>query len=284
MSLSTEDVPTKTEIAPIVGETATHTLDDFKRYREQAVAFFLARQTLEDYFRDKKNNEVKSWVFPQLLKITKEWMKQCVVLKDNAFPQMLLIKDYTYDASDRIYRAIVMSTEGEKTLQPILQPYNTTGSTRYVDFDTTKAVYRTRPDKCHVSHVVGDTDSWEQKMAQSLEDMEEVVCYVKNQNLGFGIPYTINGEEKTYLPDFIVRINDGNGKDNPLNLIIEVTGQKRHEKEAKTATAKTLWVPAVNNHGGFGRWDFIENTDPWNAINLIRDFLKKRKAAVKEES
>jgi len=35
------------------------------------------------------------------------------------------------------------------------------GSTRYVDFDTTKAVYPTAPDKCHISHVVADTGSWD---------------------------------------------------------------------------------------------------------------------------
>ena len=75
-------------------------------------------------------------------------------------------------------------------LKPILRPYDTVGSTRYVDFDTTRPVYDHAPDKCHISHVVADTESWEQKLAQTLEDMDEVVRYVKNQNLGFTIPYT----------------------------------------------------------------------------------------------
>ncbi|MDE2209480.1 MAG: hypothetical protein KGJ99_07135 [Betaproteobacteria bacterium] len=35
--------------------------------------------------------------------------------------------------------------------------------------------------------------------------------YVKNQNLGFTIPYTLNGDERNYVPDFIARIDDGNG-------------------------------------------------------------------------
>jgi len=144
------------------------------------------------------------------------------------------------------------------------------GTTKYVDFDTIRAVYPTTLS--HISHVVADTDSWEQKLAQSLEDMEEVVSYAKNQNLGFTIPYTFNGEEKNYLPDFIVmmRLND----DKILNLIIEVTGEKKKDKEAKVSTAKDLWVPAVNNHGGFGRWEFIEITDPWNVKNTVRDFLQ----------
>jgi len=54
-----------------------------------------------------------------------------------------------------------------------------------------------------------------------------------------------------------------------------VTGERRKDKEAKTATARDLWVPAVNNHGGFGRWAFIEIKDPWDAKNLIRASLKE---------
>jgi len=29
----------------------------------------------------------------------------------------------------------------------------------------------------------------------------------------------------------------------------------------------------VNNHGGFGRWFFLEVTDPWDAGNLIEATL-----------
>ncbi len=42
------------------------------------------------------------------------------------------------------------------------------------------------------------------------------------------------------------------------------------DKEAKVATARSLWVPAVNSHGGFGRWAFLEIPDPWDAQNTIR--------------
>ena len=51
-----------------------------------------------------------------------------------------------------------------------------------------------------------------------------------------------------------------------------MTGEKKKDKAAKVATARTLWVPAVNNHGGFGRWAFIEIADPWDAENTIRGF------------
>src|SRR5207253_4511541 len=42
LTLSTADIPTKTENAPIVGETSIHTLDDLQRRRPNEVAFLLA--------------------------------------------------------------------------------------------------------------------------------------------------------------------------------------------------------------------------------------------------
>ncbi len=274
-TLSTADIPTKTENAPIVGESSIHTLDDLKRHRLNEVAFLLAKLTLEKYFRDDDGND-KPWLFPQLLGIAKRWLAECVTLKDNTFPQLLLLIEFAHDAADRIYKAIVASTNSTTgdhkgaPLRPILRPYDTIGSTRYVDFDTTRPVFATRGDKCHISHVVADTDSWEQKMAEALEDMPEVIRYVKNHNLGFTIPYTLNGEEHQYIPDFIACIDDGHGPNDLLNLIVEVTGEKKKDKVAKVATARTLWVPAINNHGGFGRWTFLEIDDPWDAKNVIR--------------
>jgi hypothetical protein len=76
---------------------------------------------------------------------------------------------------------------------------------------------------------------------------------------------------KQYYPDFIAEI-DG------LNLIVEVTGEARKDKAAKVTTARTLWVPAVNNHGGFGRWAFVEVTDPWDAQRTIRAAVQSSRA------
>jgi len=276
LTLSTEDIPTKVELDPIVGETSIHTLDDLKHHRINEIAFLLAKLTLVKYFRDDEGNDCP-WLFPQILSIVKRWLAECVSFKDNTFPQMLILAEIAHNAVDKIYQAIVKSSEEEKILKPILYSYDTIGSTRYVDFDTTKPVFATRPEKCHVSHIVADTNVWEQKMAQTLEDMPEVIRYVKNHNLGFTIPYTINGEEHQYIPDYITNIDDGHSTDNLLNLIIEVTGEKKKEKETKVATARTLWIPAVNNHGGFGRWAFLEIFDPWDAQNSIRKFLNELK-------
>jgi len=195
-----------------------------------------------------------------------------VTCKDNAFPQMLLLAELAHKAAEHIYLSITAARSEQRLLRPILRPYDATGSTRFVDFDTTRPTYLTDPAKCHVSHVVADTGDWEQKVAQSLEEMDEVVCYVKNTNLGFSIPYTLDGEQHDYLPDFIVRVSQGEAE--ILNLILEVSGQPRKDKAVKVATAQTLWVPAVNNQGGFGRWAFLEITDPWDVKNILRKLVK----------
>lgn len=111
LSLSTADIPSKTENAPIVGETSIHTLDDLKRRRSNEVAFRLAKLTLEKYFRDDDGND-KPWVFPQLLTIAKQWLAECVTLKDYTFPQLLLLTEFAHDAADRIYKAVIQASAG----------------------------------------------------------------------------------------------------------------------------------------------------------------------------
>lgn len=40
----------------------------------------------------------------------------------------------------------------------------------------------------------------------------------------------------------------------------------------KCKTARNLWVPAINNHGGFGRWAFLEITTPWGVVGTLQAF------------
>jgi type III restriction enzyme len=95
---------------------------------------------------------------------------------------------------------------------------------------------------------------------------------VKNQNLGFTIPYVLEGDARSYYPDFIARVSIPN-HERVINLVIEVSGEKRKDKAAKVETAKALWVPSVNNHGGFGEWAFIEISDPWSAQSVLTEFF-----------
>ena len=109
--LATDEVPVVTVLDPIVGESIETNLDDLKLRRPQEVAFRIAKRVLDTYFRAADDAE-QPWLFPQLLAITERWLAECVVLKDHAFPQMLLIAEWEHDAADRIHRAIVRGTDG----------------------------------------------------------------------------------------------------------------------------------------------------------------------------
>ncbi len=282
--LSTQDIPTSVENAPIVGETAVLTLDDLKKRREQEVAFTLGKLILERYFRAdgaKATNgaalvpgAVQVWLFPQVLAIVRRWLAECVVCKDDTFPQLLLFTQKAAEAAGKIYLAIVATAGGEKRLRAEVQRYDATGTTAGVTYDTTKRTWQTSPEKCHINLVPCDSN-WEAKFAQMLESMREVKAYTKNQNLGFKVPYTFEGQAGNYYPDYLLRIDDGRG-DDLLNLVVEISGQELKEKEAKVETARKMWVPAVNAEGIFGRWAFLEIDDPWNAKTAIRNFLVSR--------
>ncbi len=124
---------------------------------------------------------------------------------------LLAMQQRADEAVEKIYQAIVRTGPGEKRLMAIMRSFDPIGSTRYVDFDTTKPTWVTAADRCHITHVVADS-GWEDRLAERIEHMPAVRSYVKNQGLGFTIPYTIDGQQRSYVPDFIVCIDDGPGQ------------------------------------------------------------------------
>lgn len=272
MVLAKDQVPTRTEMAGVAGAEEEHATP-LDQERIQKVEFAIAKRvvaSLSDQHRE------HAWLFPQALEITRRWLTDWVEIKDDAFPQLLLLAEYAQQGADKIERAIHRSASDTARVLPVLRPYEPVGSTHVVDFDTTKATFRTRENRCHVSHVVADNSSWEHKVAHAIEAMNEVVSYVKNNHLGFAIPYTTEGQVKHYLPDFLVRVNDRDAPDNLLTLVVEVSATGGHgvaDKQIKVATATDRWVPAVNNHQGFGRWAFTEITDPEAAKQTIRETI-----------
>ena len=87
-----------------------------------------------------------------------------------------------------------------------------------------------------------------------------VLGYVKNHNLGLTVPYLLGSTPKTYIPDFIVQVDDGH-PDDPLNLIVEIKGYRGEDAKVKANTMRTFWVPGINNLREHGRWAFAELKD-----------------------
>jgi len=88
-----------------------------------------------------------------------------------------------------------------------------------------------------------------------------VRSYVKNHNLGFEVPYLVGAETRRYRPDFILRIDDGRGEDDLLNLVVEIKGYRGEDAKDKKAAMETRWLPGVNALQTHGRWAFAEFTD-----------------------
>ena len=164
-------------------------------------------------------------------------------------------------ACERITQAITTDMMAANPVKAVLDPYNSTGSTRFVNFQTSKQTrWETNSRKCHINWVVLDSD-WEAEFCRVAEAHPNVLAYVKNYGLGLEVPYKYGSETRRYRPDFIVQVDDGNGSGDPLNLIVEIKGYCGEDAKDKAATMQTYWVPGVNRHAQYGRWAFAEFTD-----------------------
>ena len=137
----------------------------------------------------------------------------------------------------------------------VLDPFAPSGSTADVNFQTTKPVWMTDARRSHVNAVVLDSD-WEAELARVLEAHTAVTAYAKNQGMGFDVPYRMGSVVRRYIPDFLVRLDDGRA--DPLHLVLETKGFRGLDAQLKAETMATLWVPGVNALGQHGRWAFAE--------------------------
>ena len=93
-------------------------------------------------------------------------------------------------------------------IKAILDAYNPTGSTVYVNFTTSKETrWKTDARKCHVNWVVCDSD-WEAEFCRVAEAHPQRPAYVKNQSLGFEVPYLMG----SHAPQIPPRLHRAGGR------------------------------------------------------------------------
>ena len=164
-------------------------------------------------------------------------------------------------ACERITAGITRSLIGANPIKAVLDPYNPTGSTIHVNFNTSKKDrWETDSRRCHINWVVLDSDG-EAEFCRVAEAHPRVKAYVKNHNLGLDVPYRYGSVMRTYIPDFVVLVDDGRGDGDLLHMIVEIKGYRREDAKEKKSTMDTYWIPGVNNLGTYGRWAFAEFTD-----------------------
>ena len=272
---------TETRNSGIIGETVDLNLVHTGDVRPSQVVYELSSHLVLNKYRD-ANGEPQLHLFGQLKRIARQWLDGYLVCKGGTYPAQLKYKTLADMACNKIEAGITRALIGSKPITAVLDPYNPTGSTAHVSFNTSKTErWDTSgpPPKCHLNWVILDSD-WEAEFCRVAEAHPRVLTYVKNHNLGLDVPYRYGSEMRIYRPDFIVRIDDGQGSpnaagamdggsgrgrgaDDPLNLIVEIKGYRGEDAKEKKSTMDTYWVPGVNHPKTHGRWAFAEFTDVW---------------------
>jgi type III restriction enzyme len=236
----------------IVGESITLTPEVIAAYRPSEISFNLAKHLLYRRFRD-EDGFPKQQLFPQIQRICKRWLDEGYLVTRGVPIGVVLYLQMADIATEIIANAIIKSSADERPRRAVLDPFEPTGSTASVNFQTTKAVVSTV--KSHVNYVVLDSE-WEAELARVLEAHPRVLSYAKNQGMQFEIPYRIGRTVRRYIPDFLVRLDIGGGE--VLSLVLETKGYRGLDAQLKADTMATLWVPGVNNLGTHGHWAFAE--------------------------
>ena len=252
--------PSITQNAGIIGEDVNLNLEHLQDLRRSTILYNVTTRLLFTRYRD-KDRDPEMHLFGQLKRITKQWMDNYLICKGGTYPGQLMYQELADMACERIHAGITRHFIGERPIRVVLDPYNPEGSTMHVNFYTSKALrWQTDPRKCHVNWAVLDSN-WEGEFCRVVEAHPWVHSYVKNQGLGLEVPYRYGSIVRKYIPDYILRIDDG--QEDLLNLVVEVKGYRGEDAKIKKQTMDTYWIEGVNQAGTFGRWAFVELRDVW---------------------
>ena len=261
--------PTVTRNQGIIGEGVDLNLVHTGDLRTSSLVLHLTKRLLETKWRD-PNEDLKLHLFGKLRNVVKQWLDTCLLCQGGTYPAQLMYQELADMACNRITAAIT-SRAGERSIRALLDPYNPVGSSRHVNFTTSKpGLWTTDTRKCHVNLAVLDSD-WEAEFCRVVESQPAVRAYVKNHNLGLEVPYLYGSVSRTYIPDFILLVDDG--YDDPLHLIVEIKGYRGEDVREKNNAMEGYWLPGVNAAGDFGRWDFAEFTDVFEIERGLRQVI-----------
>jgi len=249
------------------GRASKVDLEAFRaRHRLQELEFELATALTRDCLSAGQCRVPAQALFPQLLGIVKRYLREFVrVYPPNDLKDIFLSPYYGW-VIEKLVAAIRPDTSaGEAPEVPRYEANRPPGSTRDVDFWTSREVREVV--KSHLNYVVLDTRQWEQSAAYYLDTHPNVAAFAKNAGLGFAIPYFHNGQMHDFVPDYLARLQDSDGRELGM-LILEVKGYDERA-EVKEAAAKR-WCDAVNADRRYGRWMFRMVKDPTQVGEAVK--------------
>ena len=246
---------TVTQNAGIIGESVDLTLEHTKDMRYSTLVYQLTAYLAQ---RWRPDDTARPHLFNQLKGVVRNGSIITSHAKVARTPRNLRYKTLADTACERIIAGINLKLQGEKPILAVLDPYTPTWN----DGDPSASRHRRGVGKPNLASVTSTTRcltaTGKAEFCRVAEAHPRVRAYVKNQGLGFEVPYRCGSIARRYGPDFIVRVEDGHGEDDLLNLIVEIKGYRREDAKDKKLTMDTYWVPGVNNLGTFGRWAFTE--------------------------
>ena len=163
--------PTETVVEGIVGEGVKLTLDHVKDMRRSSIIYHLTQQLIFKHFRD-RDEQPKIYLFGQLRRIVKRVDGQSLGLQRRHVAKRSFCTDpsrigFANRIVDAVNRAEV--EQGKRQVRAVLDPYNPTGSSRFVRFNTSREErWKTDSRRCHVNWVIFDSD-WEAEFCRVVE-------------------------------------------------------------------------------------------------------------------
>lgn len=269
---------TKTHNAGIIGEAVELDIKHLGDVRQSTLLMELTKHLLFQHWRD-QGQDAPIALFGQLKRVVRQWLDECLECKGGTYPAQLMYRELADMACQRVTKGITAKElEKGRQVKAILDPFNPTGSTAHVRFNTSRPSSERwetlgveNQPKNHVNWVILDS-GWESEFCRVAESHPKVLAYTKNHNLGLEVPYRFGSANRIYIPDFIVQVEDGGGETDPLNLIVEIKGYRREDAKEKKSTMDTYWIPGVNHLGTHGRWAFTEFGDVYE---MQDDFAKE---------
>jgi len=252
------------------------TLNPFRRERRfQELAFDLARALTNDCLASDTCDVPAHVLFPQIVQIVRRYLNERVRVLPPAEIADVFLSPYYGWVIERLTEAIQPDTsQGEAPEIPRYESNRGPITTDDVDFWTSRDVREII--RSHVNYVVADTRRYEQAAAYYIDRHPATTAFVKNEGLGFAIPYLHNGQMHDYMPDFIIRLaGDGEGA---LHLILETKGFDPLEEIKKAAAER--WVAAVDAEATYGRWAYAIARRPDSIPSVIQAARRAGEAAV----
>lgn len=256
LELNAADTRLRADLAPIIdGKTdlTKCTEIDLQKLdaelRMQRIVFEASGQVYDLMKTSWQNEATKFALLGQVIRLVEEYLKSgAIVINPPLFNTDPVRQRIIYMMNmNKIVQHLWSFIKLEQTekIAPIFDPNKKIRSTADMPtWFTSKPCYITKTSQ--ISHCVFDS-AWESTESYVIEKNPHVIAWAKNDHLGFEILYVFDGVVRKYLPDFLIRLDNGK------TLILETKGQEtRRDKEKRKALSE--WVSAVNSMGEYGEW------------------------------